>query len=77
MERTMWTDERLDERFGSLEREMRDGFRRTDEGFREMREGFREMRGEITALRRDMHTTMLAVLAANMAALVAVAVNAF
>jgi len=73
----MWTDERLDERFGSLQREMRDGFRRMDEGFRRSDEQFREMRGEMTALRRDMHTTMLAVIGATMAALVAVVVNAF
>lgn len=61
----MWTDERLD-----------DAFRRMDDGFRRMDEGFRETRADIASLRRELHTGMLAMLGAVMAALVALTVNA-
>ena len=54
MERTAWTDERLDD----LAAGMRDGFGRVDQDLRdlrvEMRDGFADLRSEINDLRLVM-----------------------
>jgi hypothetical protein len=47
VERTVWTDERLDDRFERIEK-------RLDRIEVELQTGMREIRGEIAALRRDM-----------------------
>lgn len=77
MERTVWNDQRLDDRFDHVDRQL--GEMRADiRGLRvDMEAGFREMRGELTAMRRDLHTAMLAMLGATIAALVAIAASAF
>jgi hypothetical protein len=56
MERTMWTDQRLDD----LARKMDEGFKRLDGDVRELRADMREMR---TLMFQLWGTTMLGVLA--------------
>jgi hypothetical protein len=56
MERTVWTDERLDD----LSRKMDEGFRRLDGDVRELRTDMREMR---TLMFQLWGTNMLAILA--------------
>jgi len=74
MERTVWTDERLDDSFARLNQEMRD-FRAE---MRDFRAEMRDMRSEIhtgfTSLRRDMLTaylTTMGLLVATMATILA------
>jgi hypothetical protein len=55
MERTMWTDERLDD----LSRRMDAGFQRVDDDIRELRTDMRDMR---TLLYQLWGSTMVAVL---------------
>jgi hypothetical protein len=66
VKRVRWTDERLDDSFGRVEREL--------ELLREeMREGFRETRGDILALHRQMAQigwALAGTLAAALAALI-------
>ena len=47
----MWSDDRLDQRFGAIDR-------RLDDLQDEMRRGFAGLRGEITALRSDLTAEM-------------------
>ena len=55
MERVKWTDERLGERFGSIDRTL-DRIDRDIRDLRtEMRTGFAELRGEINGLRLLMY----------------------
>jgi hypothetical protein len=49
MERTAWTDERIDDAFTQLRKEMRDMRA-------EMRDGFRGVREEIRGLRQEMQS---------------------
>jgi hypothetical protein len=69
VKRTRWNDERLDDSFGRVEREL--------ELFREeMREGFRETRGDILALHRQMSQIGWALAGTLAAALTALIVAA-
>ena len=83
VERTKWTDERIDDAFARMDRqidllreEMREEFRDVREemraGFEEMRSGFGETRGNILSLQRQIAKIGWAVagtMAASMTAL--------
>jgi 3-dehydroquinate synthetase len=58
MERSVWTDERLGDRFDEIGRRF-DRVDRDAAEFRgEMREGFAQVRGEINDLRTELRTVM-------------------
>lgn len=54
MERSAWTDERLDDRFDQIDRRFDQVDRRLDRIETEMRSGFAELRLEIDGLRATM-----------------------
>ena len=61
MERTAWTDERIDDAFTQLREELRDMRAEMREGFRDLREEIRgtrsELRGEIGGVREEIRGT--------------------
>jgi hypothetical protein len=75
MERTMWSDERLDERFDSIDRRFDAVDDRLDRLEVRVDAGFREMRAEIRDIRQLMFLlwgpTMLGIFASIAAALFA------
>ena len=56
MERTAWTDERLDERMTAVDQRFDRLDRKIDDLRDEMRAGFAEMRAEMAALRADFNS---------------------
>jgi uncharacterized coiled-coil DUF342 family protein len=54
MERTRWSDERLDERMTAIDATSERGFNEMREMRAEMRAGFERLSGEITGLHRDI-----------------------
>jgi hypothetical protein len=67
MDRTMWSDERLDDRFNGIDQRFDSLERRMDRGFSEMRTELRELRQLIVML---WGPTMLGVLATIVAVVV-------
>ena len=64
MERTAWTDDRLDDAFNQLRHEMRAGFADLRA---ERRDGLREVRGQIATLKLFMLGGLVTILAAVVA----------
>ena len=64
MERTAWTDERVDDAFNQLREEMRAGFADVRV---ETRDGLREVRGQIATLKLFMLGGTVTILAAVVA----------
>jgi len=64
MERTAWTDERIDDAFNQLREEMRAGFADVRA---ETRDGLREVRGQIATLKLFMLGGLVTILAAVVA----------
>jgi hypothetical protein len=54
MERTRWTDERLDERMSAVDENSKRVFKELDTLRDEMRAGFAELHGEISGMRADL-----------------------
>jgi hypothetical protein len=74
MERTAWTDERIDDAFTQLREEVRDMRAEMRDGFREMRDGFhglreedRSIRGELAQMKLFMLGGLVTILAAIIA----------
>jgi tetrahydromethanopterin S-methyltransferase subunit G len=64
MERTMWTDERLDERFNSVDKRLDDLERRMDAGFERVDRDIRDLRQLMLQLWGATMATQLAVIVA-------------
>jgi hypothetical protein len=66
MERTMWTDERLDDRFKGIDRRFDTLERHMEQGFNDVRAEFSDVRAELRELRQLMFMlwgpTMLGIL---------------
>jgi hypothetical protein len=54
MERTKWTDKRLDERMRAIDKESSRTSTEVRELRREMRAGFKDLRGEIAGVRAEL-----------------------
>jgi hypothetical protein len=67
MERTAWTDERIDDAFAQLRDELRDMRAEMREGFRDLREEDRSIRGEIAQIKLFMLGSYVTILAAIIA----------
>ncbi len=65
MERTMWTDGRLDERFNGVDRRFDNLERRMDAGFERVDRDIREVRTDL----RDMRTLMFQLWGSTMVAI--------
>jgi hypothetical protein len=70
MERSAWTDERLDDRFGRLETDLRDLRAEMREGFASVRDDIHELRVEFGSLRNMMFRAYVALAVALIAAVV-------
>jgi hypothetical protein len=70
MERSAWTDERLDDRFGRLETDLRDLRAEMREGFTSVRDDIHELRVEFGSLRNMMFRSYVALAVALIAAVV-------
>ena len=64
MERTLWSDQRIDDSFGQLRDEMREFRIEMREMRAEMNAEFRNVRGEMAGIRRDMFNGMVALVVA-------------
>jgi hypothetical protein len=76
MERTTWTDERLDDAFTQLRAEMRQGFSdmraEMRQGFDDMRAEMRDMRGEDRSIRGEIAQVKLFMLGSYVTILAAI-----
>jgi hypothetical protein len=63
MERTDWTDERIDDAFSQLRDELHDMRSEMREGFRDRREEDRSIRGDIAQLKLFMLGGLITILA--------------